>query len=151
MTSEEKPSIFESLRNSIKLIGEDPTALENVEKGLCKLETKFTKYAKSMTEVLRIHSQMQTEIENLKEIIVKKENQIISAKIDSEKTKKLVTKLKKDKFRFKKHIRNWKNLQKPSSTINDEETSNSKGGCGDIVPETISDTQGTSENMKHLN
>ena len=45
MSTEEKLSIFEALRCSIKQIGDDPSELENIEEGLCQLESKFTKYA----------------------------------------------------------------------------------------------------------
>jgi DNA repair ATPase RecN len=148
MTTEEKPSMFESLRNSIKLIGDDPKALENVEKGLCKLETKFTKYAQSMTEVLRIHSQMKTEIDNLNETITKQENEILSAKTDSDKAKVLVTKLKREKIRLKKRSRKSKNLQKPTTALNEKEPSNNNHGYGDVIPER-KDTQGTTENLKN--
>lgn len=146
MTTEEKPSMFESLRNSIKLIGEDPTALENVEKGLCKLETKFTKYAKSMTEVLRVHSQMKTEIGKLNETIVKQENEILSAKTDSEKAKILIIKLKREKFRLKKRSRKSK---KPATALKETEPSNTNVGLSDVIPEG-KDTQGTTEKLKNL-
>ena len=48
MTMEEKDSIFDSIRNSIKLAGEDPNAVGKALKELSKLESKFVKYAKSM-------------------------------------------------------------------------------------------------------
>lgn len=145
MTAEDKPSMFRSLRNSIKLIGEDPTALENVEKGLCKLELKFTQYAKSMAEVLRVHSQMKKEIEQLNETIIRQENEILAAKTDSEKAKVLVTKLKREKLRLKKRSKKSKILQKPLKALNQKETVNTNSDYGD----EHKDSQGTTKTLKN--
>ena len=102
MSAEEKLSIFEALRCNVKLIGEDPSALENVEEGLCHLESKFTKYTKSMAEVLQVHSQMRKEIEKLKEAVAQKDSEILNTKDEVERSKKLILKLKREKQRLKK-------------------------------------------------
>ena len=102
MSTEEKLSIFEALRSNIKLIGEDPSALENVEDCVCQLELKFTKYSKSMAEVLQVHSQMKSEIQNLKEKLSERNVEFMLAKGELEESRKLILRLRRETRRLKK-------------------------------------------------
>ena len=143
---EEKPHIFEFLRNSIKCIGEDPTAMSNVEKGLCQLETKFSKYAKSMTEVLRVHNQMETEIERLKKSAASQELEIVLAKDEANKSKELITKLKRKNQRLKRQNKKYKLAHNLGPILTKKESTDNYG-CGEVINESA-EIQGTIENMK---
>ena len=123
MSTEDRTSIFESLRCSIQLIGETPSALDEVEKGICQLELKFAKYAKSMTEVLQVHSQMKREIEKLKETVAQKESEILLTKQELEKSQKIALKLKREKHRLKKRKKGSSCVEKPISASTENDTS----------------------------
>ena len=112
MATNEKTICFEainSVRKGINLICKDPTALENVKKDVGQLEKKYQQYAKYMETVLRVHSQMKTEIKQLNETI-KQEHEIVSAKTDSKKANKLTCKLKREKLCLKQRRRKCKVL-----------------------------------------
>ena len=102
MTMEEKDSIFDSIRNSIMLAGEDPNALGKGLKELSKLESKFVKYAKSMKEVLAVHAKMNTEMAELKETNIAQQNEILQAKDNAGKSEKTIIKLKRINQKLKK-------------------------------------------------
>ena len=126
MSTEERPSVFESLRCSIHLIGQDPSALEDVEKNISQLELKFSKYAKSMTDVLQVHSQMKKEIEKLKETVAQKETEILSTKHELDKSRKIALKLKREKQQFKKRKKRSFCVEKQTSTSPENDTSSNK-------------------------
>ena len=144
MSTEEKLSIFEALRCSIKQIGEDPSALENVEEGLCQLESKFTKYAKSMTEVLHVHSQMKKEIEKLKETEAKKDEEILNMKEEINQSKKLILKLKREKQRLKKRRKKSFNDENKSRISKEGDTKSSHMLIQEANSE-LSNVEGTRE------
>ena len=54
------------------------TALEKAKKDLGELESKYKRYAKYMRAVLRVHSQWKAEINRLKEITSKQDNEIVN-------------------------------------------------------------------------
>ena len=146
MSTEEKLSIFEALRCSIKQIGDDPSALENVEEGLCQLESKFTKYAKSMTEVLQVHSQMKKEIEKLKETEAQKDEEILNMKEEIDQSKKLILKLKREKQRLKKRRKKSFNDENKSRISKEVDSKSSHLLIQDPSSE-ISNVEGTKESV----
>ena len=111
MTMEEKDSIFDSIRNSIMLAGEDPNALGKGLKELSKLESKFVKYAKSMKEVLAVHAKMNTEMAELKETNIAQQNEILQAKDNAGKSEKTIIKLKRINQKLNKLNKKKKNVQ----------------------------------------
>ena len=110
MTMEEKDSIFDSIRNSIKLAGEDPNAVGKALKELSKLELKFVKYAKSMKEVLAVHAKMNTEMTELKETNIAQQSEILQAKDNESKSEKTIIKLKRINQKLKKLNKKKKNV-----------------------------------------
>ena len=146
MSTEEKLSIFEALRCSIKQIGDDPSALENVEEGLYQLESKFTKYAKSMTEVLQVHSQMKKEIEKLKETEAQKDEEILNLKEEIAQSKKLILKLKREKQRLKKR-RKKSFIDENKSRISKEVDSKSSHLLIQDASSELSNVEGTKESV----
>ena len=144
MTMEGNPHIFEYLRTNIKLVGEDPTAISKIEKGLRQLESRFGKYAESMTEVLRVHRQMNTEIENYKDTIASQELKIRHAQNQANKYKKLTTKLKrtnqllKSKNKTCHHVHSPQEIPPKNESTGDFDSDNTETG----------DFQGTIEDMK---
>ena len=128
------PSIFESIRGNIRRSSEDPTAVGKAEKELCRLETKFAKCAKSMAKVLQVHSQMKSEIDKLKETVALQEHDLTLARNDSEKSKKLIAKLKREKRQRKKQMQNYKLVQKPPSPLLDKKVTSIDMGSDYSTP-----------------
>ena len=139
---EGNPHIFEYLRTNIKLVGEEPTAISKIEKGLRQLESTFVKYAESMTEVLCVHRQMNTEIENYKDTIASQELKIRHAQNQANKFKKLTTKLKRTNQLLKNKNKTCHHVHSPKQPKNE-----STVDFGADVTET-GDFQGTIEDMK---
>ena len=142
MSTEEKLSIFEALRSNIKLIGEDPSALENVEDCVCQLELKFTKYSKSMAEVLQVHSQMKSEIQNLKEKLSEKDIEFMLAKGELEESRKLILRLRRETRRLKK--RKKKSL---SEEIETKVSSKNDASSSHLVKDEINQEYNNVEGM----
>ena len=142
MSTEEKLSIFEALRSNIKLIGEDPSALENVEDCVCQLELKFTKYSKSMAEVLQVHSQMKSEIQNLKEKLSERNVEFMLAKGELEESRKLILRLRRETRRLKK--RKKKSL---SEEIETKVSSENDAASSHLVKDEINQEYNNVEGM----
>ena len=146
MSTEEKLSIFEALRSNIKLIGEDPSALENVEEGVCQLELKFTKYSKSMAEVLQVHSQMKSEIQNLKEKLSERNVEYMLAKGELEESRKLILRLRRETRRLKK--RKKKSLSEEIETkISSENDTSSSHLVKDEINQDYNNVEGMPETV----
>ena len=142
MSTEEKLSIFEALRSNIKLIGDDPSALENVEDCVCQLELKFTKYSKSMAEVLQVHSQMKSEIQNLKEKLSERNVEFMLAKGELEESRKLILRLRRETRRLKK--RKKKSL---SEEIETKVSSENDAASSHLVKDEINQEYNNVEGM----
>ena len=142
MSTEEKLSIFEALRSNIKLIGEDPSALENVEDCVGQLELKFTKYSKSMAEVLQVHSQMKSEIQNLKEKLSERNVEFMLAKGELEESRKLILRLRRETRRLKK--RKKKSL---SEEIETKVSSENDASSSHLVKDEINQEYNNAEGM----
>ena len=142
MSTEEKLSIFEALRSNIKLIGEDPSALENVEDCVGQLELKFTKYSKSMAEVLQVHSQMKSEIQNLKEKLSERNVEFMLAKGELEESRKLILRLRRETRRLKK--RKKKSL---SEEIETKVSSENDASSSHLVKDEINQEYNIAEGM----
>ena len=146
MSTEEKLSIFEALRSNIKLIGEDPSALENVEDCVCQLELKFTKYSKSMAEVLQVHSQMKSEIQNLKEKVSEKDIEFMLAKGELEESRKLILRLRRETRRLKK--RKKKSLSEEIETkVSSENDASSSHLVKDEINQEYNNVEGMPETV----
>ena len=146
MSTEEKLSIFEALRSNIKLIGEDPSALENVEDCVCQLELKFTKYSKSMAEVLQVHSQMKREIQNLKEKLSEKDIEFMLTKGELEESRKLILRLRRETRRLKK--RKKKSLSKEIETkVSSENDASSSHLVKDEINQEYNNVEGMPETV----
>ena len=146
MSTEEKLSIFEALRSNIKLIGEDPSALENVEEGVCQLELKFTKYSKSMAEVLQVHSQMKSEIQNLKEKLSERNVEFMLAKGELEESRKLILRLRRETRRLKK--RKKKSLsEKIETKVSSENDASSSHLVKDEINQEYNNVEGMPETV----
>ena len=146
MSTEEKLSIFEALRSNIKLIGEDPSALENVEEGVCQLELKFTKYSKSMAEVLQVHSQMKSEIQNLKEKLSERNVEFMLAKGELEESRKLILRLRRETRRLKK--RKKKSLSEEIKTrVSSENDASSSHLVKDEINQEYNNVEGMPETV----
>ena len=146
MSTEEKLSIFEALRSNIKLIGEDPSALENVEEGVCQLEQKFTKYSKSMAEVLQVHSQMKSEIQNLKEKLSERNVEFMLAKGELEESRKLILRLRRETRRLKK--RKKKSLSEEIETkVSSENDASSSHLVKDEINQEYNNVEGMPETV----
>ena len=146
MSTEEKLSIFEALRSNIKLIGEDPSALENVEDCVCQLELKFTKYSKSMAEVLQVHSQMKSEIQNLKEKLSERNVEFMLAKGELEESRKLILRLRRETRRLKK--RKKKSLSEEIETkVSSENDASSSHLVKDEINQEYNNVEGMPETV----
>ena len=146
MSTEEKLSIFEALRSNIKLIGEDPSAIENVEDCVCQLELKFTKYSKSMAEVLQVHSQMKREIQNLKEKLSEKDIEFMLTKGELEESRKLILRLRRETRRLKK--RKKKSLSKEIETkVSSENDASSSHLVKDEINQEYNNVEGMPETV----
>ena len=146
MSTEEKLSIFEALRSNIKLIGEDPSALENVEDCVCQLELKFTKYSKSMAEVLQVHSQMKSEIQNLKEKLSERNVEFMLAKGELEESRKLILRLRRETRRLKK--RKKKSLSEEIETkVSSENDASSSHLVKDEINQEYNNVEGMQETV----
>ena len=146
MSTEEKLSIFEALRSNIKLIGEDPSALENIEDCVCQLELKFTKYSKSMAEVLQVHSQMKSEIQNLKEKLSERNVEFMLAKGELEESRKLILRLRRETRRLKK--RKKKSLSEEIETkVSSENDASSSHLVKDEINQEYNNVEGMPETV----
>ena len=146
MSTEEKLSIFEALRSNIKLLGEDPSALENVEDCVCQLELKFTKYSKSMAEVLQVHSQMKSEIQNLKEKLSERNVEFMLAKGELEESRKLILRLRRETRRLKK--RKKKSLSEEIETkVSSENDASSSHLVKDEINQEYNNVEGMPETV----
>ena len=146
MSTEEKLSIFEALRSNIKLVGEDPSALENVEDCVCQLELKFTKYSKSMAEVLQVHSQMKNEIQNLKEKLSERNVEYMLAKGELEESRKLILRLRRETRRLKK--RKKKSLSEEIETkVSSENDATSSHLVQDEINQEYNNVEGMPETV----
>ena len=146
MSAEEKLSVFEALRNNIKLIGEDPSALENVEDCVNQLELKFTKYSKSMAEVLQVHSQMKSEIQNLKEKLSERNVEFMLAKGELEESRKLILRLRRETRRLKK--RKKKSLSEEIETkVSSENDASSSHLVKDEINQEYNNVEGMPETV----
>ena len=146
MSTEEKLSIFEALRSNIKLVGEDPSALENVEDCVCQLELKFTKYSKSMAEVLQVHSQMKNEIQNLKEKLSERNVEYMLAKGELEESRKLILRLRRETRRLKK--RKKKRLsEKIETKVSSENDASSSHLVKDEINQDYNNVEGMPETV----
>ena len=126
---------FESLKNSIKLIREDPTAIDKLDVGICHLEKKFAKYAKSMAKVLQLHTQMKNEIDTLTETVSDQKRDLAIAKNDAEGLKKIIKRLKRKNHRHKKKCKKIKVVEKVPSHVTTEIERPDDDATADDVPE----------------
>ena len=103
---EEKLDIFQFLRKNVGLIKDNPVVVLNIEEGLRQLEKKFTKYAKSITEVIRVHKEIQNDNVRLRTVSTSQEAKILLGKNQLKLKSRSCIKLKKISQRLNRKNKN---------------------------------------------